>query len=719
MQALDSGDVEEIIAARQALNSKLYSYNKSTAQVYGAEARRLFGNQAKSAKAQLISLKDEIAVYNAFEEIERNVVLGQYTKAGLQIDRIEKKLDKVRSKDSTFAKNIVANADGIINRIRGSLTIVGDDQGNKLINGTAKTYTVTLKHPGTGKPIAGAKLNVTFEENLETNFKPQRNVGITDDDNDYVVPYQSTDGKEEEAVIRTDKNGKATFTVTGTNGTVTPIVFLDGSNQEWDTKGGKLPEPQDGRFDEDVEIAAYADSVTFGVTEYKIEVEGKRTNHAAVVDEDRSQINGREYKITVTKPNGDPWVGGEVNVGIDELLDGKLGNNPRGAFLVKDDDVFDEDERYEQLRLKLDGEGQAEFFLASTKVNDSARPVVWIDQNNANGSYDGRLEDGEPVSDRDEVDPTNFQPPYVDSEKLGAKLEVRDGTDADFRYWENHFEEIPDDLEDVKGFKFSLLNQSGNPFLPDSYNDDAKDARVTFEVENTGPNLVKVHTAGFLENSSLKNPVGADDTDISDGVIRIGVGGKVTIAGDIIDWADWLDINSAVIVTYSVGGDSSVDVRASAVVDGLSEDYESRSISVSTDYVSVDLNNRIDEDEDDIIQDVEEKDTDKDGYIDQIILTFDREVHNFEAGDFRLIEGAHDTDYSTAVKVEYGKKDENIVETEKKKLVITVNEFDGFEDSDSKLYYDGNFSGSKELTDEYGTKVRAFVVDEDGAENVD
>ena len=243
-------------------------------------------------------------------------------------------------------------------------------------------------------------------------------------------------------------------------------------------------------------------------------------------------------------------------------------------------------------------------------------------------------------------------------EKLGAKLEVRDGTDADFRYWEDHFEEIPDDLEDVKGFKLNLLNQSGNPFLPDSYNDDAKDARVTFEVVNTGPNPVKVHTAGFLENSSLKNAVGADDTDISDGVIRIGVGGRVTIAGDIIDWAEWFDINSAIIVAYSVGGDSSVDVRATAVVDGLSEDDESRSVCVSTDYVSVDLNNSIDEDEDDIIQDVEEKDTDKDGNIDQIILTFDREVYNFEAGDFRLIKGAHGTDYSTAVKVEYGKKDE-------------------------------------------------------------
>ena len=59
----------------KALNSKLYSFNKSTAQVYGAEARKLLNNQAKPAKAKLISIKDEIAVYNAYKEIERYIEL--------------------------------------------------------------------------------------------------------------------------------------------------------------------------------------------------------------------------------------------------------------------------------------------------------------------------------------------------------------------------------------------------------------------------------------------------------------------------------------------------------------------------------------------------------------------------------------------------------------------------------------------------------------------
>ena len=53
-----------------------------------------------------------------------------------------------------------------------------------------------------------------------------------------VIPFQANDGQEAAAEIKTDKFGKATFTITGTNATVTPIVFLDGSNQYWNTEGG-------------------------------------------------------------------------------------------------------------------------------------------------------------------------------------------------------------------------------------------------------------------------------------------------------------------------------------------------------------------------------------------------------------------------------------------------------------------------------------------------
>ena len=37
-------------------------------------------------------------------------------------------------------------------------------------------------------------------------------------------------------------------------------------------------------------------------------------------------------KLDVTKPDGTPYAGGIVNVGIDELLDRKLGNEPYGCL---------------------------------------------------------------------------------------------------------------------------------------------------------------------------------------------------------------------------------------------------------------------------------------------------------------------------------------------------------------------------------------------------
>ena len=118
------------------------------------------------------------------------------------------------------------------------------------------------------------------------------------------IPYQSDDGYEAEIKIYTDKNGKATFTITGSNATVTPIVFIDGSNQEWDTKGGPVIITQDGRFDE-IEFHAKAEPVTFSPTPYNITVTGQRTNFAAIAEKDETgnitEHNGREYKILVTK----------------------------------------------------------------------------------------------------------------------------------------------------------------------------------------------------------------------------------------------------------------------------------------------------------------------------------------------------------------------------------------------------------------------------------
>ena len=328
-------------------------------------------------------------------------------------------------------------------------SIVGDDQGNELINGSAKTFSVTLVNPVSQKPIEGAALNITFAENLETDYKPQNNVWVTNGNGDSVIPFQSDDGHEAVIKIYTDKNGRATFTITGSNATVTPIVFLDGSNQEWDTKGGIKIETQDGRFDEKFEYYAKAEPVTFSITPYNITVTGQRTNYAAVAEVDENGLttehNGRKYKIKVTKPDGSPYAGGIVNVGIYELLDRKLENNLTDAYFAE---FTDESGHYlTQGQVKLDSKGEATVVLASTYVNDSAEPIVWIDQNMANNFQPGTFEEGEPMSDHTKVEPTNFQPVRVDEGALGAELIV------------DH-----NDSVGAKIFTLNILNQSGKIF---------------------------------------------------------------------------------------------------------------------------------------------------------------------------------------------------------------------------------------------------------------
>ena len=82
--------------------------------------------------------------------------------------------------------------------------------------------------------------------------------------------------------------------------------------------------------------------------------------------------------LQLNKPDGTPFAGGSVNVGIYQLEDGDLGNEPSAAYLTDKDG----NTNYGQKTVvTLDSKGQATVVLASNAVNDNAEPIVWIDQN--------------------------------------------------------------------------------------------------------------------------------------------------------------------------------------------------------------------------------------------------------------------------------------------------------------------------------------------------
>ena len=307
-------------------------------------------------------------------------------------------------------------------------------------------------------------------------------------------------------------------------------------------------------------------------------------------------------------------------------------------------------------------------------INDSAKPIVWIDQNYANNYQPGTFESGEPMSDSSKVPWTNFQPVRVDNGILGAKLAV-----------------TQENLVGEKNFTLNFLNQSGKVFNPGK---EVK-AHVTFEVINTGTHRVEINTSLF-KNLALTNVLDAEKEEEK---VVIEVGGRVTISGDT-------PISTVTLSVNAIEGISSVQVRGSAV---LFHDvgYESNSVYVYTDYIEAILPYSYKAD----ILSIIAKDTDGNGSSDQVVLTFDKEVYNFEAGDFRITHGG--ATYSA-----------NSVTKDDKKLILTFSE-DAFINGTTTLKYDPNYSGTEVLTDEFGNRVKAFQIEftsegkADSGENID
>ncbi|WP_026393476.1 hypothetical protein [Acetobacterium malicum] len=96
------------------------------------------------------------------------------------------------------------------------------------VNGTTRTYTVKLVNPANSVALQGAVVNVTLLENIGANgttaVVADPTTGLA-----AVTPFQSATN-ERAFTVTTNANGQATFTLTGSNTTASPIVFVD-SNQ--------------------------------------------------------------------------------------------------------------------------------------------------------------------------------------------------------------------------------------------------------------------------------------------------------------------------------------------------------------------------------------------------------------------------------------------------------------------------------------------------------
>ncbi|MFJ7648962.1 S-layer homology domain-containing protein [Lysinibacillus sp. NPDC097279] len=325
--------------------------------------------------------------------------------------------------------------------------------GSSINNGANKTYKVTYKNPTTGKPEANKTFNVSFLENINVTADKLANATV----NGFEVKQLSNGTVLEAAQITTDSKGEATFTVSGSNATVTPVVYETNTTANESSKLYKASALQ-----------STTAKTTFSAAqaEYSIEVTRDGGEVAAT-----GESNGREYKVLVKDKNGNVAKNETVNVAFNEDLDRVISTNTKAGFVDPDTDKFfpaSGVNTKSQISVKTDSKGEATFIIASNSENDYATPVAWIDINNASAKR-GSLDEGEPKTI---AAISHFQAEYLD----GAKLVSLDGTKETSNFAGN------------KSAKFSakLTNQSGKEYSTNNVN------KVTYTVFNTGDNDIYV-----------------------------------------------------------------------------------------------------------------------------------------------------------------------------------------------------------------------------------
>lgn len=347
-----------------------------------------------------------------------------------------------------------------------TVTAQDDKQGNSVANGANKVYKVTYKNPKTGTAVANQKLHVTFVENVGVNIDKVSKATVNGTN-----PMQLANGTTPvTAEVITDSKGEATFTVSGHNTTVTPVVFpnevvVNNNNNTTSTTDVKT-------WDATKLQAQVADKLVFGATQadYVMDVTRDGAEEAAT-----GIKNGRKYNVVLKTKDGKVAANEIVNVALNENIDRNINTNT-SAKLVEKKDAAGNPVLNETITVKTDAKGEASFTLVSTVEKDYATPIVWIDINTSNAK-DGTFDDGEPFK----IAPISY---FAEAKLVGGAVtasKTQGGDSAkEFKGNENAY------------FTFTSANQSGKAY---ELGNEYSHVDATFTVTNTGSNDVIVRDA--------------------------------------------------------------------------------------------------------------------------------------------------------------------------------------------------------------------------------
>ncbi|MGR6904122.1 S-layer homology domain-containing protein [Lysinibacillus sp. BSL11] len=333
--------------------------------------------------------------------------------------------------------------------------------GATINNGANKTYKVTYKNPKTGKPEANKTFNVGFVENMNVTSDKVANATV----NGVKALQLSNNTALDAAQVTTDSKGEATFTVSGTNAEVTPVVYAVNTTAGENAKAYKTSALQ-----------VTASKVKFAAVQADYTLELTRTGGEVAAT---GQDNGREYKVVVKDKDGKLAKNEVVNVAFNEDLDRVISTVTDAKFIDADNEVYYTGTKAKQITVKTDEKGEATFVIGSDKVNDYATPVAWIDINTSNAK-EATLDEGEPKA----VAPISyFQKAYLD----GASIKSYNTAGKK----ETKFEDGA-----VATFKAQLVNQSDKVI-------SATIKSVSYTVWNTGSNDIDVAGKVVSPNRSI------------------------------------------------------------------------------------------------------------------------------------------------------------------------------------------------------------------------
>lgn len=254
-------------------------------------------------------------------------------------------------------------------------------EGNTLANQAKKVYKIASPE------LKDGYVFVAFKENVDVTpdkvVKGASVVETTTLSGSSSYPYQVTTGGKQYVAVKLDSKGEATFTVTGTETTVTPIVFSD---KQFNTGTNNIVDKDDKAKLDVTELQAAAPAVTFGKSfTNQLEVAATGTQNAAYGTVTQgtnlfttSNVGGRIYTATVKTADGKiAPAGTKVKVAFkkgDFSTDKAVyaqGNSESTATLINSTSVV--------IDAEVKGnEGKATFKVAGVK-DAFAKPTVFFD----------------------------------------------------------------------------------------------------------------------------------------------------------------------------------------------------------------------------------------------------------------------------------------------------------------------------------------------------